>query len=95
MKTLILVALVAAVIGNLSGVFIGVRIGSKAAREAVLPCPACSCPPAVEVNLADFDVDKINNKKGTFNYNPTLSNVRIVIEAKDSTLLKNLLKSAK
>lgn len=95
MKTIIVAAFVSFIVGSLAGGFGGIQIGSKTTRAAILPCPACNCPPAVEVKLAEFDVEKINNKRGTFNYNPTISNARIVIESKDSTLLKQLLKTVK
>jgi hypothetical protein len=56
--------------------------------------PACNCPPATEVHLADFDVEKLNNKRGTFNYNPSISNVRLVIEAKDTAVFKQMIREA-
>jgi hypothetical protein len=57
-------------------------------------CPDCNCPPAVELN--NFDLEKINNKKGGhFHLHNTLSNVTIKIEAKDSVLIKQLLRQAK
>lgn len=58
----------------------------------------CNCPPAAVVELApDFDVSKINNKKGTFEYAPTttFTNVQIVIQAKDTALFFKMLKEAK
>lgn len=57
------------------------------------PCPACNCPAAV--SLQNFDLDKLNNKRGTFTYSPQLHDVRLVIESKDSLLLKSLLRSIK
>ena len=74
----------------------GTLFGSKVLDKKCpdLKCPAipdCSCPPSVE--MANFDVSKINNKKGEFHLHNSLSNVRIVIEAKDSLLVKQLLKA--
>lgn len=69
---------------------------SKAIKpEIKLSCPEVKCPDNVSVELSNFDIDKINNKKGTFHLTNTLSNVRIVIEQKDSVLLKQILKAAK
>jgi hypothetical protein len=48
-------------------------------------CPDCNCPPAVE----------LNKKGGQFHLHNTLSNVTIKIEAKDSVLIKQLLRQAK
>jgi hypothetical protein len=72
----------------------GSFFGTKVLTKKIPPCPACNCPPATEVHLADFDVEKLNNKKGTFNYNPSISNVRIVIEARDSAVFKEMIRSA-
>lgn len=55
----------------------------------VPPCPPCNCP--ATVSLMNFDMDKLNNKRGTFNYSPQLHDVKVVIESKDSTLLKSLI----
>lgn len=92
---ILLIASAAFIAGGVLGGIGGSRIATKSIKAATAPCPACNCPPATEVKLADFDVKELNNKKGTFNYNPTISNVRLIIEAKDSTLLKQLLKSVK
>lgn len=60
-------------------------------RIEIPPCPACNCPPATEVQLQNFDVEKLNNKKGNFTYSPSLNNVTVKITCADSTLLKQLL----
>ncbi len=64
--------------------------------EIKLQCPKapdCNCPAAVELN--NFDLEKINNKKGgQFHLHNTLSNVTIKIESKDSLLLKQILRNA-
>lgn len=77
----------------------GLAIGVTKYTQPVLtcptptPCPACNCP--ATVSLMNFDLDKLNNKRGTFNYSPQLHDVKIVIENKDSLLLKQILKEAK
>lgn len=83
-----------AVVGFGGGTFFGSKVLDK-------KCPDCNCPtvnvppcPAA-VSLQNFDLDKLNNKKGTFTYSPQLNNVKVVIESKDSTLVKNLLKAAR
>lgn len=82
-------------------VSVGIAIGtggtlfiSKAIKPVInVPeCPSCNCPPAAEVSLQNFDLDKLNNKKGTFHLHNNISNVQIKIEAKDSVLMKQLLK---
>lgn len=60
-------------------------------------CPVVTvppCPPQTAVSLQNFDLDKLNNKKGTFYYQPQLHNVQVIIEAKDSVMLKQLLKQS-
>jgi hypothetical protein len=59
------------------------------------PCPDCKCPPAVEVDLQNFDLGKLNNKKGSFTYAPSLHNVTVKIDASDSVLIKQILKQAR
>jgi hypothetical protein len=80
---------------------VGIAIGSGGTLfiakmikpEIKIPsCPACNCPPATEVHLQDFDLEKLNNKKGTFSYSPQLNNVRVIIESKDSLLFKQMLR---
>lgn len=83
---LIVSALIGLVIGGASSVAV-----VRATREQPLPCPACNCPAAV--SLQNFDLDKLNNKKGTFSYSPQLHGVTIKIESKDSVLLKQILKN--
>jgi hypothetical protein len=65
----------------------------KQVSEEVAKIPKVECPAAVELN--NFDVEKLNNKKGHFHLHNTISDVRIVIESKDSTLIKQMLKAAK
>lgn len=80
---------------------LGIAVGSAGTvmlTKAVTPrieipeCPACNCPPATEVQLQNFDVNKLNNKKGNFTYSPSLNNVTVKITCADSALLKQLLK---
>jgi hypothetical protein len=82
----------------------GLRVGSvgtmwisKAIKPEIKlscpPAPPCNCPAAVE--LQSFDLSKLNNKKGNFTYSPQLHDVRIVIESKDSVLVKQILKSSR
>lgn len=96
MTQYILIIAVAAGIAVGSG---GTLLISKAVKPEVKlncpACPACNCPPATEVKLQDFDLSKLNNKKGNFTYSPQLHNVTIKIEAKDSTLLKQALRNSK
>jgi hypothetical protein len=81
-----------AVIGFGGGTFFGSKVLDKKCPDCA---PKLTCPDNVSVELSNFDIDKINNKKGTFHLTNTLSNVRIVIEQKDSALLKQILKSAR
>ncbi len=74
--------------------------GTVLGTKIVPKCPDCKptlnvppCPAAV--SLQNFDMDKMNNKKGNFTYSPQLHNVTVKIEAKDSLLVKQLLRSAK
>lgn len=49
------------------------------------------CAPTSVVELApDFDVEKLNNKKGSFSYAPQtkFDNVTIILGCQDSTLLR-------
>lgn len=64
-------------------------------KPAPIPDCVCNCPPATEVSLQSLDLEALKKIKGDFNYNPSLSNVVIKIESKDSLLVKSLLKSAK
>lgn len=87
-------AFIALALGVTIGGIGGSRIATRAAQVAAVPC---NCPPAAVLHLApDFDVTKINNKKGTFDYSPTTNfeNVTVVIECKDSVLLRQILKAA-
>ena len=79
-------------------VAVGIAIGSggtllisKAIKpKIVIPkCP--QCPPATQVKMATFDLTKLNNRKGTFNYNPHLENVTVIVTPCDSTGLYNQL----
>lgn len=81
---------------------VGIAIGvgatlviTKAVQPVIPPCPSLTCPPATEVNLQTLDLDALKRIKGDFVYSPSLSNVSIKIEAKDSLLLKELFKSVK
>jgi hypothetical protein len=85
---------------------IGIALGSggtiaitKATQPTVeippVPDCICNCPPSTEVSLQNFDLTKLNNKKGAFTYAPSLHNVTIRIDAKDSVLIKQLLRSVK
>lgn len=80
------------------GFFAGSNRATKIAETLQVPCPACSCPPAAVLHLApEFNPEKFNNKKGSFEYSPTteISNVTIVIDCADSVLLKKLVQKAK
>jgi hypothetical protein len=95
MKTYLLFIAIAAGILVGSG---GTLVISKAIKpEIKIPaCPACpSCPPATEVKLQSFDLEKLNNKKGSFTYAPQLNNVTVKIEAKDTAVFKQMLRSIK
>jgi hypothetical protein len=99
MKTILIVAAICLLTGGGIGSVATLRI-SKAVKPTIeIPaCPACpnlSCPPSTEVKLQTLDMDALKRIKGDFVYNPSLSNVSIKIEAKDSLLLKQLLKQAK
>lgn len=88
--------IIAAVVGMCIGT--GSTLAITNAVKPVLSCPACppappcNCPPATEVNLANFDVEKFNNKKGAFTYAPSLNNVTVRLDCKDSVLIKQLIK---
>lgn len=89
-KYILIIALAVGIaVGSAGTLFI-----SKAIKPVInIPaCPPCNCPPATEVKLQDFDLDKLNNKKGNFTYAPQLNNVRVIIESKDSLMLKQLLR---
>lgn len=90
---LILAVILGMAAGSGGTLFIAKMIKPKIEIPACPQCPAC--PPATEVKLQDFDVEKINNRKGSFTYSPQLHNVTIRIEQKDSVLLKSLLRKAK
>lgn len=81
------------------GFFAGSKNATRIAQETQVPCPACNCPPAAVLHLApDFDVTKINNRKGEFHYEPKTEfqgSITVVIECKDSTFLKQILKDSK
>lgn len=83
---------IVAILGMAAGSF-GTVILTKAVKPRIeIPaCPACNCPPATEVQLQNFDVEKLNNKKGNFTYSPSLNNVTVKITCSDSTLLRQLL----
>lgn len=71
-------------------ILIGLVLGAGLVYLTERPCPACNCPPAVEVKLNEFDPGKINNKKGSFSYAPhnTITGTIIV---SDSTIRAILL----
>lgn len=79
------------------GSFFGTKVlAPKPQKIEIPPCPKCpdlQCPPAVSLN--SFDAEKLNNKKGNFHLHNNISNVQLKIEAKDSTMLKALLRQAK
>lgn len=81
------------------GFFVGSNRATKTAEAVMIPCPSCNCPPAAVIKLApDFDVTKINNKRGEFHYEPKTEfqgDLTVVIDCQDSTLLKQILKQAK
>jgi hypothetical protein len=85
----------AIVAGFAGGSFFGSKVLDKKCPDLKCPeIPACNCPASVELN--NFDLEKINNKKGGhFHLHNELSNVTIKIEAKDSVLIKQLLRQAK
>ena len=83
----------AAIISFAGGSFFGVKVLTKKCPDCEVKCPDVICPPAV--SLQTFDPEKLNNKKGNFHLHNTLSDVTIVIEAKDSLLIKQLLRQAK
>lgn len=77
------------------GFFAGSNRATKTAEAMIVPC---TCPPAAVLHLApEFNPEKFNNKKGSFEYSPTteISNVTIVIDCQDSVLLKKLVQKAK
>lgn len=85
---------------SLTGGFIaGSKQATKQAEALIVPCPACNCPPAAVLHLApDFDVTKINNRKGTFHYEPKTEfqgSITIQLDCKDSTFLKEILDKSK
>ena len=95
MLTKYLIPLVA-IVGFAGGSLFGVKALTKKCPPCEIKCPEipdCSCPPVV--SLQTFDPEKLNNKKGNFHLHNTLSDVTIVIEAKDSLLIKQLLRQAK
>lgn len=72
------------------GSFFGTKVLDKKCPDLKCPeIPACSCPPAVE--MQSFDLDKLNNKKGNFHLHNTINNPVIRIESKDSALVKQIL----
>lgn len=73
----------------------GTFFGVKVLTPAPVKCPDCKCPPSTQVDLQNFDLDKLNNKKGHFTYSPSLNNVTVKIEMKDSALFKQMLRQAK
>ncbi len=77
------------------GTFFGTKVLDKKCPDCnpTFKCPEVTCPPAVSLN--NFDADKLNNKKGNFHLHNNISNVQLKIEAKDSTLVKALLRQAK
>lgn len=89
----------------IAGIFFILGLGTTAGIAKFVipkpaPCPECpecklSCPPATEVNLQTLDMEGLKRIKGDFVYSPALSNVVIRIEAKDSLLIKELLKKVK
>lgn len=96
LKSAGLTLLVGFLIGAPAGAFFDAKLLRGKCPELTCPeltCPDCVCPPAV--SMQTFDPEKINNKRGEFHLHNSLSNVTIKIEAKDSLLLKQLLRSAK
>jgi hypothetical protein len=80
-----------AILSFAGGSFFGTKVLAPKPQKIVIPaCPACNCPAAV--SLQGFDVSKLNNKKGTFNYSPVLNNPVIKLDCGDSVLLKMLRK---
>lgn len=88
-----LVAIISFGGGSLFGTKLLAPKPEKIEIPACPQCPLVVCPPAV--SLQSFDLSKLNNKKGNFTYAPSLHDVTIKIEAKDSTLIKQILRSAK
>jgi hypothetical protein len=83
---------------------IGATVGISKAIKPNLKCPACpevvippcpACPPQTTVDIGNFDVNKLQMKKGTLNYSPHLENIQVVIDCQDSVLLKQMLNQAK
>lgn len=70
------------------------------ARALGNDCPDCVCPPAPDcvcpaaVSLQTFDLEKLNNKRGSFTYNPQLENVTIQVTAADSVWMKRAIETA-
>lgn len=80
------------------GFFAGSRQATKTAEAVKVPCPACNCPPAAVLHLApEFNPERFNNKKGSFEYSPKteISNVTVVIDCQDSVLLRKIIEKAK
>jgi hypothetical protein len=83
--------IIAALIG--AGLTVGVTMLTAPEIVVKAPeipkCPDCNCPPSVSLN--GFDVDKLNNKKGTFHLHNTISNVTVNV---DSLMLRQLIQAS-
>lgn len=74
------------------GGFAGGMITDK--KLTKLPACNCNCPPAVEVELQKLDLEKLNNKKGSFYYQPNIKLENVTVKV-DTALAKQILKSIK
>lgn len=87
--------IIVALVAFAGGAIFDAKVLTKKCPPCEIKCPEipdCVCPPAV--SLQNFDPEKLNNKKGQFHLHNTLSNVTIKIEAKDSLLVKQILRQA-
>lgn len=73
-------------------IVIGIAIGTGAAYLLQRPCPACICPPSVEVKLNEFNPDKVKFKKGNFTYEPH-NEIHDVTIVADTAILSLLLQA--
>lgn len=68
----------------------GTLLITKAVKPKIeIPaCPPCNCPPAAVVELGNFDMDKLNNRRGNFTFAPNFQNPVIYMNCVDSVHLK-------
>lgn len=76
------------------GFFAGSNRATKTAEAMIIPCPACQCPPAAQVDLGNLDFGKINNRKGQLELTieQTFDHITVVV---DSATYAKILSAAK